>query len=138
MTNVLLSVLILNGIPIPVGGEDDNVVLTRGVRYNTTPGLSGRLVASKVPNGMGTLVINVFPGDAAYLILESLIATDDATQGLIGNIVGLGREVADGVTTTYSWTQGRITQAGEIARRGTVTTRQYTIELGGLSVQAGV
>lgn len=129
MNNISASVVILNGIPIPLGGADDAATFTPDPEYVVQDGVNGPVFSrQKAPKG--TLTLSFYAHEPGNVIMRGIVATDRQLQGL-APLVGT---MIDSAGQIVAWARGKVTQAAPVQISQNATVQSYTIVVGDASI----
>lgn len=122
---ISLSALILNGIPIPVAGDDTFAEFVADPDYEISDGVNGPIF-NLIKTPKGTITVTCYATDPANAVLTNLVQADRAAQGILplaGSLVTSSGEVV-------AFSEGKITQRGSVAAQQTASTKTWTIVVG--------
>lgn len=129
MNNIALSVLILNGIPIPLGGADDALTFTPDPDYVVQDGINGPVFSlQRAPKG--TITVSFYAHEPGNVIMRGIVNSDRAVQGvqpLVGTVV-------DSAGQIVAWARGKITQSAPVQVSQNATVQSYTIVVGDYTI----
>lgn len=123
--NVLLSTLVISGVPIPLGGSDtfaEAVIDQRATKQKTLTDV----IFSMEPVVSATITITCYATDPANAALRKIAGLDDAA---LGQLPG-GGAMTDSAGQALGFAKSKITQVAGVAIERESGTRAWTIETG--------
>lgn len=122
---IALSALVLNGIPIPMAGDDTFADFVADPDYEISDGVNGPIF-NLVPNPKGTITVTTYATDPANAILTGIANADRAAQGL----VPLAGSLTTASGESVSFSEAKITQRGSVTAQKNASTKTWTIIVG--------